>query len=186
MRRRVEQELHRPRADITDLTSQIDCGRAQSVTQFIVDRRRRSLLQHLLMPSLGGAVALPHMQHRALRVTDDLDLQVSARLDVLLQQQRVVAERACRLAAGSAHRFVEVRRTLDDPHTLAAAAGRSLDQDRVGEGGRILLEGVRRHDGHPRRDRHVARRVLAAHELHDLRARPGQRDAGLAQRGGEC
>jgi hypothetical protein len=45
------------------------------------------------VPALGGAVALEQVDHGAVGVAEHLHLDVPAALDVLLDQDRVVAER---------------------------------------------------------------------------------------------
>ena len=65
--------------------------------QFAADRRvqvgRGRLLDDLLMPALHGAVALEHVNHLAVAVAEDLHLDVPRPLQVLLDQETVVAER---------------------------------------------------------------------------------------------
>ncbi len=181
----VEEVLDGPCADVPDLLGQRHRRGGQPGPRPGVDGGRGRLLEHLLVPSLGGAVALPQVQHGAVAVADHLDLEVAPGLDVLLDQHGVVAERARRLPARGGDRLGELRRGPADPHALAAAAGGRLDQDRVVEGRRILVEGVRRHDRHARRDGDLAGRVLAAHLLHHRGAGPGQGDALVLERGRE-
>ena len=86
-------------------------------------------------PSGGGAGsstrARTGARSVAVRVAEDLDLDVARPLDVALEEQRVVAERGQRLARGRAR---SPRRSsagvAHDPHALAAAARGRLDQHR--------------------------------------------------------
>ena len=137
------------------------------------------------MPALGRAVALEEVHDVAVGVPHDLHLDVAAGLDVLLHQDGVVAERRARLALGGGEALGVDGGAAHDTHALAAAAGRGLDQHGVGEGGRVVVEVVGRHDRHPGGDRDLAGGVLAAHRVHHLGAGADQGDAGLGQRPGE-
>ena len=59
----------------------------------VVDRDGRRLLEDLLVAALHRALALAEVRDGAVLVAEDLDLDVAARGDVALEQQRVVAER---------------------------------------------------------------------------------------------
>jgi hypothetical protein len=117
-------------------------------------------------------------------VGHDLDLDVPAVLDELLQQQGVVPERAGRLAARRDDGLGVLLLRADDPHPLAATTGRGLHQDGVGQ---LLAERdpgvghrVGRDDGDPGRHGDLAGSVLAGHGLHrrDRRPDPGQACVG--------
>ena len=181
----VEEELDGARTGVADLRGQRDGRGGDRGPLLLADRGGRGLLQHLLVPALGRAVALEEVHHVAVGVAHDLHLDVAARLDVLLDEHGVVAERRARLALRGAQRLGVLGRRADHPHALAATAGRGLDQHRVGEGGRVVGQVVRRHHGHARGDGDVARGVLAAHRVHHLGGRADQGDAGLGQGAGE-
>ncbi len=185
----VEQELHGARVGVADRGGQGDRRRGEPLAQPGVDGRRGRLLDDLLVAALRRAVALEEVQHRAVLVGEHLHLDVAAVLDVLLQQQGVVAERARCLAAGGQHRLGVRLGRAHDPHALAAATRRGLDQDGIGElvahGHAGVGHGVRRHDRHAGRDGDLAGGVLAPHLLHHLGARPDQHQPGLLDRGRE-
>ena len=103
------------------------------------------------------------------------------RLDVLLDQHRVVTERCQRLALRRGHRLVVLPRRAHDAHALAAAAGGGLDQHRVAEGLRPRSARRRSTTGrrHAGRHRDLAGGVLAAHLVHHVGGRADQRDAGV-------
>ena len=178
----VEQELDGAGVGVAALLGQRDGRRRDRRALLLADRRGGRLLQHLLVPALGGAVALEEVQHGAVGVAHDLHLDVAAGLDVLLDQDRVVAERRPRLALRRGEGLVVVAGAPHDAHPLAAAAGGGLDQHRVGEGRRVVVEGVRRHDRHAGRHRDLAGGVLAAHRVHHVGRRADQGDARLGQR----
>ena len=144
--RGVEQELHGAGVGVADLAGQGDGARGDQMSYLVADGRRRRLLEHLLVAALGRAVTLVEVHHVAVVVGEDLHLDVAAVLDVLLDQDRVVAERREGLALGGGDRLVVVLGSADDAHPLAAAAGRGLDEHR--EGGVL-----------PGRARRVRRRV---------------------------
>src|SRR5205823_1237100 len=95
-----------------------------------VERRRRRLLEHLLVPPLDRAIALAEDDDLAARVAEQLHLDVARALDVALAENGRVAERGLGLAPCRRERLVELRRLADDPHAAPAAAGRGLDEER--------------------------------------------------------
>ena len=106
-------------------------GRAVEVTaQRVVEPGRRCLLDDLLMAALDRAVAFEERRHPAVLVGDDLDLDVTGRFDVLLEEQRAVTERAHGFALRARHRVDEAVAGLDDAHAPAAAARRRLHDHR--------------------------------------------------------
>ena len=69
------------------------------VAQRRVDRRRRRLLDDLLVAALDRALALEAVDDVAVRVAEDLDLDVARAVEVALDEERAVAEGALGLAA---------------------------------------------------------------------------------------
>ncbi len=96
-------------------------------------RRRRRLLEDLLVAPLDGAVALAEVDAGAEPVDRDLDLDVAVVVEPLLEVDRVVAERGLRLGAADLDRRLQLPRGPDHPHALAAAAGGRLDEHRVAD-----------------------------------------------------
>ena len=175
----VQQELHRACVDVADLSGERHGGGGDAVALLGSDRRCGCLLEHLLVTALRGAVALEEVQHVSVVVADDLDLHVTAGLDVLLHEHGVVAEGRGRLAPRRRQRLGVLLLAAHDAHALAAATGGGLDQDGVVEPGRLGVGVVRRHHGDPRLLRDLAGGVLAAHLLHHRGARADQGEAGL-------
>ena len=64
----------------------------------IVEAQNGSQELHLLVPSLHAAVALVQVRHVAMRIRDDLHLDVPRPLHVALDQHTVVAKCSRRLA----------------------------------------------------------------------------------------
>src|SRR5437763_16780656 len=81
------QELGRARADIPGAPGNVRCGLAEALAQLSSDGRRRALLEHLLMATLETALPLPKVQHGAVRVCEQLNLDVTRSLDVALNEQ---------------------------------------------------------------------------------------------------
>src|SRR5690606_36864886 len=63
--------------------------------------------------------------------------------------------------------------------------GRGLDQHRVGEGGRVGVDVVRRDHGYAGGDGDLAGGVLAAHRVHHVAGRADQCDTGCLEGTGE-
>ena len=183
-------ELDGAGADIAD-RARGGAGRlAHRAAPVGVHARRRRLLDHLLMAPLDRAVALEQRDHIAVRVGEHLDLDVPRARQVAFDQHAIVAERRLRLAARERERRVEILGALDDPHALAAAAGRGLDQHRIADPRRrraqhvgvlivAVIAGHQRHAGafHQRLGRglrpHRADRRRRRADEHDARVRAG-------------
>ena len=71
-------------------------------------QRRRALLDHLLMAALDGALAFAEVDHVAVAVADQLDLDVARALDQLLDVDFGAAEGALGLAGGIAQGGLEI------------------------------------------------------------------------------
>ena len=183
----VEEELHRPRTGVADGLPGGDSRRAHARPQRVVDGDRRRLFDDLLIAALNGALALEQMEHAAVRIAEDLQLDVARRVEVALDQQGVVAERARRLAPRRRQRLRQGARLAYQTHALAAAAGRGLDQQRQADAlrfarqGRVVeprtrLAGHHRHAGlgHDR-----ARFHLAAHASDRIHRRADEGEAGV-------
>ena len=110
----VEHELGRAGALVADRARERDRGVAHPRAQLGVERRGRRLLEHLLVTALDRALALAEREHGAVRVGEQLDLDVARPLEVALEEDRVVAERARRLALRGRDRFVELVRRAHD------------------------------------------------------------------------
>ncbi len=146
----------------------------EHLTQLGRDDRRRRLLQDLLMATLERAFALAEREHVAVRVGDDLHLDVPRARQEALDEHAVVAEAGLGLALGGGDRVVERVRRLDHPHPAPATAGRGLHQQRVGVGHPRLLQRQRLHDRHTRPRRRLLGPHLVAHQLDRVRARPDE------------
>ena len=99
-------------------------------------RRRGRFLDELLMPALEGAIAIPAVDDVAVRIGQDLDLDVPRPVDELLEVDAGVLERGLGLGSGRLERGCQGRLIAADPHPLAAAAGGRLDQHGVSDAAR--------------------------------------------------
>ena len=91
----------------------------------------RGFLHYLLVPPLYGALPFEEVNDVAVLVGQHLDLDVAGAGDVLLDEDRPVAEGVLRLADRPGHLFLDLRFVLDDAHALATPTGCCLDEDRV-------------------------------------------------------
>ncbi len=149
------------------------------------------------MAALNRALALDEGDDGAVRIAEQLNLDVTGPWEQALEIDSRITEGRARLGAGSAERAEQPARILDDAHALAAAAGDGLDHQRVadicGDCSELLLSRVRpqgclrsRHDRHPRAHGSAPRFGLAPHHLDRPGSRPDERqpriDAGPGKR----
>ena len=105
-----------------------------------VDRGRGRLLDQLLVAALHRAVALAEMDHVAVRVAEDLHLDVARAVQrrargSAARRRRRPRPRAARRRARRASSGV-----VDEPHAAPAAAGARLDEQRVADARRRVGE----------------------------------------------
>ena len=136
---------------------------------------------HLLVAALDRALALEQVDGVSVRVAQDLDLDVARLLDELLDVDRVIAEGRPGLGAGARDGLGKVRFGLDQPHALAAPAGRGLDHHGQahlgGRGDGLLVRQLLGRSGYERDARRLhllARQDLVAHLLDRLGTRPDE------------
>ncbi len=134
------------------------------------------------MPALDGAIALEQVDQVAMLIAEDLKLDVTRAFDVALDEQRAVAKRALRFAAGRVQRFAELVARGHDPHAAAASARRRFDEHREFE---IRAAIECRHDRDTGRRRDLAGVVLETHHADRLGARPDESQPGAAAGFGE-
>ena len=85
------------------------------------------------MTPLDRAVTLAHVNGIAEAVHRHLNLDVAVVFEVLLEIQGVVAKAGLGLGAADLERGLELAGRAHETHSLAAAAGRRLDQDRIAD-----------------------------------------------------
>lgn len=182
-----DDELHRARADIAARAGRLHGGGTHRGPGLVVQQDARRLLDDLLVAPLQRALALTEMDHMAMAVRQDLDLDVPGAVDPPLHQQRVIAEGGAGLAPGGGDLLQQRRLDPGEPHALAAAARRGLQQHRhadlacrvgeliVGQAG----SGRARHHRDARRLHRLLRADLVAHQRDRRGRRPDEGQARL-------
>ncbi len=118
----VDDELGGACADVADCGGEPHRRSAHRRAQTVVERGRGRLLEDFLVAALYRAIALAEGEHGAVRIREQLDLDVSRTFQVALEVDAVVSERGGCLAACCLDRLVELGRRTDDAHAAAAAA----------------------------------------------------------------
>ena len=167
----VGDEFHRARAPVADAAGGLDRRLGHRGTDGFGHAGGGGFLDDLLVAALQRAVAFIKMDRGAVRVGEDLHLDMAGRGDVFLDQTGGVAEAGLCLTGGAFEGGGKGGRVLDKPHPLAAAARAGLDQDRVADGlrlarqafGVLVLAVVAGHDGDACAFHQPLGRVLQAH-----------------------
>jgi hypothetical protein len=154
-----------------------------------IDEGRGRLFDHLLVAALQGAFALMQIDRVAVRIADQLDLDVARLLDELLDKDAVVAESVLRLGLAGGEALGRFLVVVGHAQALAAAAGRRLDHHRIADALRDLDRLLRRVDGgvmagngiDPGFQRQLLRGNLVAHRGHRVVLGPDENDAALFQ-----
>ena len=139
---RLRDELDGAGADVVDRARGPHGRLAHPGPERRVDRGRRGLLDHLLVAALHRAVPLEQVQRVAAGVRQHLYLDVLGARQEPFEQHPVVAEGGPGLASRRLRGRAEPRGVRHEPHALAAAAGRGLDEEREADGLRLLRERV--------------------------------------------
>ena len=129
----IEQKLERACALVPDRAHGSHRGGAHALAQLGTDRRRRRLLDQLLVAALHRTVALAQVNRMAVAVGKDLDLDVPRFDDGPLEHHRGLAERVQRLRLRAAQRVFEVAGRGHQPHATTATTGHRLDHDRIAD-----------------------------------------------------
>jgi len=106
---RREDELDRAGVLIANRFAARDGRSAHLVSKHLVQRRRRRLLDDLLVPALDRTLSLVEMNQIAVAVAEDLDLDVARPRDVALEEHAIVAEPARGFALRRGHGFTDQR-----------------------------------------------------------------------------
>ena len=132
-------------ADIVDRRGRLARDGAYRLALDRIKRRRRSFLDHLLVPPLQRAFALEQRQQIAVTVADDLHFDMARVFDEFFDQHAIVAERGLGLPLGADNGGRKLARGTHNAHAASAAAGGGLHQHGksgfIGGGGqcRIVL-----------------------------------------------
>ncbi len=185
VRRRVrarDDELHRARAPVAAGAGRLDRRLAHRRTRLLVEEHARRLLDDLLVAALEGALALAQVDHVAVAVGQDLDLDVAGAVDPALDEERVVVEGGAGLAAGGGDLVLQAGQVPHQAHALAAAARAGLQQHRRAQlAGRLRQVRVAApgDDRHARVPDRLLGADLVAHQRDRVRRRTDEDQAGV-------
>ena len=132
-----------------------------------VQQHRRRLFNDLLMPPLQAALPLSEVHHRAVRISQHLDLDMPRSGQVPFDEQGVVTESSQGLPAGASDGLGQVPRAVHHPQALAPATSGGLDQHRVADRGGCLGQRV------------VTTRTATTRQHRNARSRHGRPGADL-------
>lgn len=182
--RRLQQELDGTGVLVADRAGEGDRVAVECGADAVVQIRRRSDLDDLLVAPLHRAVALEQVHGLAGLVGEDLHLDVPGAHHGLLQEHPGVAEGARSLPHRLGQSRCEITRGLDATHAAAAAARHRLGEEREAD---VLRLGDERLDvvgclgrtqhRHSGLDRVPLRLDLVARHLEHLRRRADEDDA---------
>ena len=122
VRVRIDEELDRAGVVVAHRASDRERGITDLLTDVARQVRRGGDFDHLLMPPLHRAVALPKVNQVAVAVAEQLDFDVPRPRDELLDEDLVAAESVERFATSSLKGVGKILRLLDNAHAAAAAA----------------------------------------------------------------
>src|SRR5262249_34138290 len=186
-------ELHRAGAVVTDGLGQRHRLIAHLLACLVIQKRRRRLLDDLLIAALDGTFALAEMDDIAVLVAKHLDFDVPRIGNEFLDKHPIVTETGFRFRASARKIFLNLGLAVGDAHALAAAAGRSLDHHRItdllgdGDGAFFVFDHAEMAGN--RRDLGTRgcflRLDLVAHRGDRFGIGPDEHDAGFGQRGCE-
>lgn len=125
----LDQKLDRAQPAIATGPPDGDRRVQQSVARGIGEVRRGGKLDHLLVPPLNGAIALPQMGD-VLTVADDLHLDMAHRLQEPFRIKLIVAKGGQCLGLRLREGRVDLLCRLNDTHPAPAAAVHRLDHQR--------------------------------------------------------
>src|SRR5439155_16666742 len=118
---------------IANRAGQRDGVRAHRGAGLGVDEVARRFLDDVLVAALDRAFALAEVDDVAVRVAQELDLDVARLLDVFLEKDAVVAKARPGLVLGAAEAVAQFGIGPGNAHALAAAAGSGLDHHRIAD-----------------------------------------------------
>ena len=181
----IVEELDGASVIVADLAGDARGGITQFLDDVLGKSEGRRDLDHLLMAPLHRAIALVQMDDIAVAVAEDLHLDVLGARDVLLQEDRGIAEGALGLALRLVEQSGQFRLLLHHPHAAAAATEGGLDDEREPDFLRLLERQAAIGDGLVRAGKdgnldahgHGAGRGLVAHHVQQLGSRADKGDA---------
>src|SRR5207245_11115946 len=92
-----------------------------------IDERARRLLDDLLVTALDRAFALAEMDDVAVRIAEQLDLDMARLFDIFFEKDPIVAKARLGLVLRAAEPLAQFGIVMRDAHALASATGLGLD-----------------------------------------------------------
>lgn len=144
----VDEELHGPGSGVAQVRAEPRRALVKQGPGGLGEVRRRSLLDHLLVPTLHGAVTVADDQDPALTVPEDLHLDVPTLSVELFDVERGVTEPGSSLGGGLGEQPVDVALCVDQVDPAATASVDRLEQHGVtdfvgGQDGSLSVADVR-------------------------------------------
>src|SRR5690606_37742348 len=121
------------RPAIVDAAASVCTACADFIAQTCADSRCRRLFQHLLVPALHGAVALPQIDRIAVLIGKYLYLDMARLLKKLFHINHGIAKSTLRLRLGHTDGSQQGSFSMNYAHTTAAAAAGCLDDNRIAD-----------------------------------------------------
>src|SRR5262245_33802107 len=129
----VGHELNGAHADIAFLRSKRGGSLRHRLPRHRRNAQRWTFLDDFLEAALDGAFALEEVHRASIAETEDLDLDVTRRLDQALEIDGSIAERLFGESLGCDHRLLELLQSLNAAHADATTPRRGLDQQRIAD-----------------------------------------------------
>src|SRR5699024_10171049 len=129
----LEQKLDRSRIRIMSRLGRLYRSLSHLRTKLRSQSDRRRFLDHLLVISLDRAVTLSQMDHIAVLVRHDLELDMARVLNKMLNVHGIVTECHLSFLLRRLKTVLELLRSLSHAHSLSAAAESRLDDDRISD-----------------------------------------------------
>jgi hypothetical protein len=185
--RRIDQELDGPDVLIADLLDRVTGDSRHLTATLFREHRRRAFFDHFLMPTLDAALTFAEMDHVALSIGSDLDLDVVAARDQPLEIQAAIAEMRLCFELRDRKYVRQLVGIARDAHAASTSAGDRFEHEREAQ---IARGGHRRfaigqglfgawHDGHTSTAHQVARADLVAEGSDRGGARTNETDADV-------
>ena len=133
MRDGVDDELDGAGGRVVDGPRQGDGLFAHRPASRFIEERRRRFFDDFLMPALERAFALAEVDHVAVLVAEDLNLDVPRMFDEFFEEHAFVAEAGAGFVRGPLEAVAAFVVVAGDPHALAAAAGAGLEHHGIAD-----------------------------------------------------